>query len=143
MSHKLAAWANLIVIFFFFVFTFIPLFGIPFLAMTIGVILRVYKVGQWWWSPLLIWDIGVNVMTAGSPHNTISARTAYWSIQGCPVAGVMESVINWLFKVFRDEDNHCVKAWRWQVSVGVSPEMEPFPFFHTECETPVTIKMMK
>lgn len=121
---KVAAWVNLIVIGLFFILTIIPSLVVPFFFVGLGVLLGVNSLKEWWWNPLLIWDTTVNVMTNGSPYNTISARTGFWAAAGCPVAQVMAPVID---RVMFEKD-HCHLAFRGLAENRHVTNFQPFPF---------------
>lgn len=128
MNKYVAAGVNLLVIFTFFVITMLTFFWLP-----IAFCWVMGKVGNYdkrqWYNALLSWDMCVNMMVNGNPANTISARTGYWAQAGCPVALLMEAVID---RVMREE-HHCQHALQWTADLGIKVVLEPFPFFHSDC----------
>lgn len=59
----------------------------------------------------LLWiDLGLNFILLGDPSETVSSRTGRAIRSGRPklVAIVFQKVIDWIFKVLFDQDNHSV-----------------------------------
>lgn len=64
--------------------------------------LRKYRYGLW-----ISTDQLVNAIHGGNPDVTVSSKVGYMAEQGSKTAKAMAVVIDFLFKVAVNQDNHC------------------------------------
>lgn len=64
--------------------------------------LRRYRYGVW-----IAQDQLVNAIHGGNPDITVSSKVGYMAEQGSKTAKAMTVVIDFLFKVAVNQDNHC------------------------------------
>ena len=65
----------------------------------------------------------LNKLSGGHPRATISARCGYFSLHGKPYWVLMAAIINWTFRPI-DGNNHCVKAYRWELGIMPMKDFE-------------------
>ena len=64
--------------------------------------LKRYVWGFWIWQ-----DQAVNAILGGNPDVTVSSKVGYMAEQGSSTAKAMAAVIDLLFKLAVNQDNHC------------------------------------
>lgn len=67
--------------------------------------LKRYVWGFWIWQ-----DQAVNAILGGNPDVTVSSKVGYMAEQGSKTAAAMAVVIDLLFKVAVNQDNHCAAS---------------------------------
>ena len=66
------------------------------------------KLCQRWGLSFWMWtDQGVNVILGGNEDVTVSSKVGYMAEQGSKTAAAMAKVIDLLFKLAVNQDNHC------------------------------------